>query len=66
MADLKTLRFVRFDFLGQERYTEIRDWCTEAFGAGGMIMPESRWWYTYPTFYFRDDADYMWFKLRWQ
>ncbi|CAB5214116.1 hypothetical protein UFOVP190_15 [uncultured Caudovirales phage] len=44
---------------------EIIDWCIQHFGPAGMATNESRWFWSKFVFNFRDEADYMFFKLRW-
>jgi hypothetical protein len=61
---------------GQEWGTQVR-WCDEQFGqttssithAEGakkrMSLPDERWYTNGSHFWFRDEADYVWFLLRW-
>ena len=58
---------------GKEWGTQVR-WCDEQFGATTssldfagkrMGLPNERWYANGQHFWFRDEADYMWFLLRW-
>ena len=62
---------------GKEWGTQVR-WCDEQFGqttssithAEGaskrMSLPNERWYTHDDHFWFRDEADYIWFMLRWE
>jgi hypothetical protein len=51
--------------LGRE-YNEIIKWCTEHFGKHPN-KPDawSRWWCGVGAIYFRDEKDFVFYKLRW-
>jgi hypothetical protein len=47
---------------------DVKNWVTEAFGstsAKSILEPGSRWYYTYDTFWFRNQKDLTLFVLRW-
>jgi hypothetical protein len=44
---------------------EIIDWCIQHFGPAGMATNGSRWFWSEFVFNFRDQEDYIFFKLRW-
>lgn len=57
---------------GNEWSDEIRDinlWCWEQFGTRGEVyntegLPH-RWYFQNNNFWFRDDFDLAWFKMKW-
>jgi hypothetical protein len=51
--------------LGRE-YNEIIEWCTEHFGKHPN-KPDawSRWWVGVGSIYFRDEKDFVFYKLKW-
>jgi hypothetical protein len=56
-----------WDFFSETDYVqEMLSWCTENFGAE-PANPDawSRWYHSFSTIYFRDEADFILYKLRW-
>lgn len=51
--------------LGHE-YNQVINWCNEQFGEHPKEHDAwSRWWVGVGTIYFRDEKDYVFYKLRW-
>ena len=60
----KTQVFVkRFDSLNLGLFYEMIAWCRDNLYHGGHYEPD--WWTEYPTFYFRNEKEYMFFCLKW-
>ena len=53
----------RFDGVSMARWQEMADWCYNNLYHGGYYEP--RWHHQYPSFYFKDEKEYMLFLLRW-
>ena len=56
----------RFDNLGtfeRDRWVKMIAWCHVHLSHGGHR--EANWSVAYPTFYFRDEREYLLFCLRW-
>jgi hypothetical protein len=48
-----------------EEWDKRVDWCLKHFGSGGAYAARERWWADYPTFFFTEEKDYVFFTLRW-
>lgn len=53
----------RFESTSTEEFLRMIDWCNDNLRSYGHFEPN--WFYEYPTFYFRDEQDYILFALRW-
>lgn len=53
----------RFDFAAAEHWDEMIAWCRNNLYHGGYYEPN--WSVEYPSFYFRDEREYIAFLLRW-
>jgi len=60
----KTQVFVkRFDSVPMAQWQDMADWCRDNLYHGGYYEPH--WHHQYPSFYFRDEREYLLFCLRW-
>lgn len=60
----KTRVFVkRLDYAAAEHWDEMIAWCRNNLYHGGHYEPN--WSVEYPSFYFRDEREYIAFLLRW-
>ena len=55
-----TVDVSRYNF---EVIAEMEKWCRENLYHGGYYEPD--WEYRSNQFVFKDEKEYMWFKLRW-
>ena len=56
----------RFDNVGMfegGRWATMIEWCKDNLYHGGYYEPN--WYAQYPTFYFKDEQEYILFLLRW-
>ncbi len=56
----------RFDNIGMfedGRWATMIEWCKNNLYHGGYYEPN--WYAQYPTFYFKDEQEYILFLLRW-
>ena len=64
------------DFKVKVKFTEtaqVIKWCKEHFGGDGLpnyhlktdIVKDLRWWCRQEHIFFRDEKDYIWFRLKW-
>ena len=61
----KPYHTIRPVFFGTEGEMEILAWCQQTFGEEGRLGASPRWFLRFDTFWFRDEADSVWFLLRW-
>lgn len=62
-ANMSRVFVKRFDRVSMAQWQEMAEWCYENLYHGGYYEP--RWHHQYPSFYFKDEKEYMLFLLKW-